>query len=80
MAGRPNDALYIGVTSNPVQRAGHHKEGVVEGMDKGRQSRVEGSSWRDLRLDWIPAFCGNDVVMQDGVVMPSILCMKAPDS
>ena len=27
-------------------------------MDGARQSRVERSLWRDLRLDWIPAFAG----------------------
>ena len=27
-------------------------------MDRSRRSRVERSLWRDLRLDWIPAFTG----------------------
>jgi len=51
MAGGSNGTPYVGVTSNPVQRAG--------------QSRVERSLWRDLRLDWIPAFCGNDAVVTE---------------
>jgi hypothetical protein len=34
MAGRANGMLYVGATSNPVQRAGHHKQGVVEGFTR----------------------------------------------
>ncbi len=52
------------------------------------QYRVEKPLWHDLRLDWIPAFCGNAVVnpnaavmwiavgMWNAVGMPSILCVK----
>jgi len=34
MANRRNGTLYVGVTSNLVQRAWHHKEDVVEGFTK----------------------------------------------
>ena len=34
MASRRNGALYIGVTSNPVQRVWHHKQDVVEGFTR----------------------------------------------
>ena len=36
-------------------------------MDRAAQSRVEKSLWHDLRLDWIPAFCGNDGVVEMAV-------------
>ncbi len=32
MASRRNGTLYVGVTSDLVQRVWHHKEGVVEGF------------------------------------------------
>ena len=32
MASRRNGTLYIGMTSNLVQRVWHHKQGVVEGF------------------------------------------------
>ena len=34
MASRPNGTLYTGVTSNLVQRAWQHREGVVAGFTK----------------------------------------------
>jgi putative endonuclease len=34
MASRRNGTLYIGVTSNPVQRVWHHKQDVVEGFTR----------------------------------------------
>jgi putative endonuclease len=34
MANRRNGTLYVGVTSNLVQRAWQHREGVVEGFTK----------------------------------------------
>ena len=32
MANRRNGTLYVGVTSNLVQRAGQHRTGIVEGF------------------------------------------------
>ena len=32
LSSKPNGALYIGVTSNLVQRIWQHREGVVEGF------------------------------------------------
>lgn len=34
MASRVNGAIYVGVTSNLVQRVYHHKEGLTEGHTK----------------------------------------------
>ena len=34
MASRRNGTLYIGVTSNLVQRVWHHKQGMVEGFTR----------------------------------------------
>ena len=34
MANRRNGTIYVGVTSNLVQRAWQHREGVVEGFTK----------------------------------------------
>jgi predicted GIY-YIG superfamily endonuclease len=34
MAGRLNGTLNVGVTSNPVQRAWHHKQGAVGGCTR----------------------------------------------
>ena len=34
MASRRNGTLYIGVTSNLVQRVWHHKQDVVEGFTR----------------------------------------------
>ncbi len=31
-------------------------ESLEDKMDGAKQSRVERSLWRDMRLDWIPAF------------------------
>ena len=31
LASRPNGTIYVGVTSNPVQRVWHHKNGFVMG-------------------------------------------------
>jgi hypothetical protein len=31
---------------------------VENKMDRAKQYRVKRSLWRDLRLDWIPAFAG----------------------
>ena len=32
MANKPNGTLYVGVTSNLVQRVWHHKNGTAEGF------------------------------------------------
>ena len=34
MANKRNGAIYVGVTSNLVQRAWQHREGVVDGFTK----------------------------------------------
>ena len=34
MASKRNGTLYIGVTSNLLQRVWHHKQGLVEGFTK----------------------------------------------
>ena len=34
MANRRNGAIYVGVTSNLVQRAWQHREGIVDGFTK----------------------------------------------
>ena len=34
MSSRPNGTLYVGVTSNLVQRAWQHREGVIDGFTK----------------------------------------------
>ena len=34
MASRRNGTLYIGVTSNLVQRVWHHKQGMIEGFTR----------------------------------------------
>jgi predicted GIY-YIG superfamily endonuclease len=55
MAGRANRMLYVGATSNPVQRAGHRKQGVVEEFTRKYGARM---ICRDLPLDWIRTFVG----------------------
>jgi putative endonuclease len=34
LASRRNGTLYVGVTSDPVQRIGQHKEGMADGFTK----------------------------------------------
>ncbi|MDR0702316.1 MAG: GIY-YIG nuclease family protein [Azoarcus sp.] len=34
LASKRNGTLYVGVTSNPVQRIWQHREGIVEGFTK----------------------------------------------
>ena len=34
LASRPNGTIYVGVTSNPVQRVWQHKNGLVDGFTK----------------------------------------------
>jgi putative endonuclease len=34
LTNRPNGTLYIGVTSNLIQRAWQHREGVIAGFTK----------------------------------------------
>lgn len=56
------------------QEMGKNRE---DKMDRKWQSRVKTSLWCDPRLDWIPAFCGNDVMIPDADVIPSIHCVKS---
>jgi len=42
--------------------------GLEKKMDRaGWSGGVKRFSWRDLRLGWIPAFCGNDGVVEMAV-------------
>ena len=34
LSSKPNGTLYVGVTSNLVQRAWQHREGVIDGFTK----------------------------------------------
>lgn len=34
LTNQRNGTLYVGVTSNPIQRIWQHKEGIVEGFSK----------------------------------------------
>ena len=34
LASKPNGTLYVGVTSNLVQRIYQHREGLIEGFTK----------------------------------------------
>ena len=54
------------VLSKQLQERGKSLE---DKMDRARQSRVETSLWCDPRLEWIPAFCGNDVVVRNEVAV-----------
>jgi putative endonuclease len=40
LANRRNGTLYAGVTSNLVQRAWQHREGVVSGFSKEREAKL----------------------------------------
>lgn len=46
LCNKPNGTLYIGVTSNLVQRIWQHREGVVEGFT--RQYRIKTLVWYEL--------------------------------
>ena len=46
LASRPKGVLYIGVTSNPVQRIGQHKNDVVEGFTK--RYRIHRLVWYEV--------------------------------
>jgi putative endonuclease len=40
LASRRNGTLYTGVTSNLVQRAWHHREGIVNGFSEGHAVKL----------------------------------------
>ena len=40
MANRPRGAIYVGVTSELVQRVWQHKEGVAEGFSKQNNTKM----------------------------------------
>ncbi len=46
LASQPNGTLYIGVTSDLVQRVWQHKEGMVEGFTK--RYRVHRLVWYEV--------------------------------
>ncbi|MEM8695906.1 MAG: GIY-YIG nuclease family protein [Pseudomonadota bacterium] len=47
MASRPNGTLYLGVTSNLLQRAYQHRSGLIEGFSKKHDCK---------ELVWFEAF------------------------
>ena len=50
LASAPNGSLYIGVTSNLVQRIYQHREGLIEGFTK--QYDVNMLVWYELHARW----------------------------
>jgi putative endonuclease len=52
LTNRPNGTLYIGVTSNLIQRAWQHREGVIAGFTKqyGLKRLVYFEAFDDIRL------------------------------
>ena len=46
MASKPHGTIYLGVTSNPVQRVWEHKNNVVEGFTK--EHTVHTLVWYEL--------------------------------
>ena len=52
MASERNGTLYIGVTSNLIQRAWKHREGIVEGFTKkyGVKQLVYFESWAEAGM------------------------------
>ena len=51
MAGRKNGTIYIGCTSNLIQRVYQHREGLIEGFtkDKGCKLLVWFEAYADLQ-------------------------------
>jgi putative endonuclease len=48
LASRRNGTLYVGVTSDPIQRIWQHKNGFIEGFT--RQHRVHRLVWFELHI------------------------------
>jgi len=48
LASRRNGTLYVGVTSDPIQRIWQHKNGFIEGFT--RQHRVNRLVWFELHI------------------------------
>ena len=56
LASRPNGTLYIGVTSDPVQRIWQHRNGFVEGFTK--RYRVHRLVWYEVHESMESAILG----------------------
>ena len=48
LASRRNGTLYVGVTSDPIQRIWQHKNGFIEGFTQ--QHRVHRLVWFELHI------------------------------
>ena len=65
VANKRNGAIYVGVTSNLVQRAWQHREGIVDGFTKRYGITVRGLNMRDFAND---VFCQVGLIMLIGMV------------
>ena len=61
LSSKPNGTLYIGVTSNLVQRIWQHREGVVEGFT--RQYGVKTLVWYEQH-DTMESAIGREKVLK----------------
>ena len=63
LASKPNGTLYIGVTSNLVQRIYQHREGLIEGFTK--QYDVKILVWYELHATMEFAIAKEKAILAD---------------